>query len=445
VSFRNRLRRLRREGVPEGALPGVASFDEATGVAPATAKLPRPDLVDERATCGLPGALSSFDGPLGSGLARVTRFEVDHLHGHFQLLEVQQACPQDFALLTGDASLAQLDLDGVVYLDTETTGLSGGTGTYVYMVGLGRFVAGGECNSGTDGSGRRHFEVWQGFLSGPEGEAILLAESARRIRESSGLVSFFGKSFDRHRLQDKMQLCGVEAPFDGLAHLDLYHPCKRLYGGAYEDGRLKTMESELCGLVREDDLPGSLAPAAWFDFLAGRPHLLEGVFRHNLDDVLSLVTLAAHLGRTRQEERASGAVLSGHAATRAAGIARSLALAKQRAAALQWLNLALERGAEPASKLQRDRADLLRLQGDSEAAIDAYSELLRQPEDAHSVPCLLELAKLHEHARRDAASALGFCKTAQALLDRNHSGPEYARLARDLNKRMSRLLARQKT
>jgi uncharacterized protein YprB with RNaseH-like and TPR domain len=118
-----------------------------------------------------------------------------------------------------------------------------------------------------------------------------------RIASASVLVSFFGKSFDRHRLEDKMRLHGVTPPFDGTVHLDLYHPLRRAHRGRYENCRLKTLEKELVGFVRPDDLPGSFAPAAWFDFLGGRPHRLEGVFRHNADDVLSLAALMSHLAR----------------------------------------------------------------------------------------------------------------------------------------------------
>ncbi|MBL4770279.1 MAG: ribonuclease H-like domain-containing protein, partial [Planctomycetes bacterium] len=70
--------------------------------------------------------------------------------------------------------------------------------------------------------------------------------------------------------------------------------------GVYENSRLQTMEKALCGLKRSDDLPGSLAPEAWFDYLGERPHRLEGVFRHNCDDVLSLVTLLAWLAEVDQ-------------------------------------------------------------------------------------------------------------------------------------------------
>ena len=430
MSLRDRLRRLRREEDeprPAGTGPAQETDVERDPEAGARAAT----------TTGEPVELVAGAGPAGTWRARSTRYDRDAHHGAWCLDEVDQADPGDFALLTGDGALADLDLSRAVFLDTETTGLSGGAGTYVFLVGLGRFEVGE--------GGRLHFDCWQGFLPGPEEEAALLAECAARIRASSGVVSFFGKSFDRHRLEDKMRLVGVAPPFEEVPHLDLYHPLRRLYRGAYGDTRLQTLERELCGFERVDDLPGAFAPAAWFDYLAERPHRLEGVFRHNLEDVLSLVTLAAQLGRTRVETRADGGPLSGDGARRALGLARSLADAGDRARALAWLEESLARRDDAPRALRRERADHLRLLRREAEALEAYRELVAEPEDEHSVGALLELAKLLEHNVRDAAGALECCRAAAVLLDRHHTGPSRARLARDLEKRTRRLEGRVKS
>ncbi len=217
----------------------------------------------------------------GGALARTSTFERAYVHGARALAD---GLVFDRALLAAsarDTRFGEIDLERAVYLDTETSGLSGGSGTYVFLVGLGTFDA-------------DRFEVWQGFLSDPKDERALLAEAAERIASASAIVSFFGKSFDRHRLEDKMRVHGVKPPFADVPHLDLYWPLRRAHQGRFENCRLKTLERELAGVVRDDDLPGSFAPAAWFDFLAARPHRLEGVFRHNLEDVLSLVALLPH-------------------------------------------------------------------------------------------------------------------------------------------------------
>jgi uncharacterized protein YprB with RNaseH-like and TPR domain len=288
----------------------------------------------------------------GAVLARTTDLDARSLHGRFALEEIGSADPRAVAWLARDPSLAAFDLSRALFLDTETSGLSGGAGTWVFLVGLGSFEA--------DGEDRRRFRVWQGFLSEPAGESALLVEVARRIRSAGAVVSFFGKSFDRHRLEDKMRIHGIEPPFAGRPHLDLYPPLRRLYrpraGGGLDDARLRTFESALCGVEREDDLPGAMAPAAWFDFLHGRPHDLEGVFRHNRDDVLSLVTLAAHLGRTLHESRAGGEELPGPPAVRAREVAKALVLAREPGLSLPWFDRAAGRGD---GKLPEDCARLL--------------------------------------------------------------------------------------
>jgi len=238
----------------------------------------RPPEVPRRLTLGRPERIT----PSGGGaLARETTFACAHAHGSRSLADGLVFDAALLATTAKDERVATLDLSRAVFLDTETTGLSGGAGTYVFLVGLGTFES-------------HAFNVWQGFLADPRDERALLQETADRIAAASAIVSFFGKSFDRHRLEDKMRMHGVTPPFATVPHLDLYWPLRRLHQGRFENCRLKTLERELAGVARADDLPGSFAPAAWFDFLGGRPHQLEGVFRHNLEDVLSLVALLPH-------------------------------------------------------------------------------------------------------------------------------------------------------
>ena len=260
-SLREKLARLRREP----AAPGVREQ-----LARRAARNPPP-------LCELPERLVREEFVL----ARRTSCE---RHGGQLLADALSADRDVLAREARDERLATLDPARALYLDTETTGLSGGSGTYVWLVGLGSFEAG-------------QFSVWQGFLPEPAEERALLEQVAQRIAAADYVVSFFGKSFDRHRLEDKMRMHGIAPPFADKAHLDLYWPLRRRHRGQFGDCRLRTLEQGLCGVEREDDLPGSFAPAAWFDYLHGRPHRLEGVFQHNLDDVKSLATLLAHLGR----------------------------------------------------------------------------------------------------------------------------------------------------
>jgi len=338
-----KLRRLRNEGGERAAqaAPEARAARRRGGMPPWLAERlgrregahpPSPSAAERSAppkAVGPPRGLVDESNARGRFALRRLPVPDAHRHGAWSLAEVDGQDPDELALLAKDAGVAALDLRRAVYLDIETTGLSGGAGTTPFLVGLGWF----ECAA----EGHERFVLWQGFLRGPEEEAALLEAVAGHVRASSGVVSFFGKSFDRHRLEDKMRVHGVEPPFAARPHLDLYHPLRRLYREALPDGKLQTMERALCGVAREDDLPGSFAPAAWFDYLGARAHHLEHVFRHNADDVLSLVVLAAHLGRTLAERRLDGTSLSGCPRARARGLVRLFDGARRRAEALPWL------------------------------------------------------------------------------------------------------------
>ena len=280
----------------------------------------------------------------------------------------------------------------------------------------------------------------------PGEERALLAEVAERVAGRSAVVSFFGKSFDRHRLEDKMRAHAVDAPFGARPHLDLFAPCRRLTRGTLPDSRLNTLETALCGLERADDLPGAWAPEAWFDFLAGRPHRLEGVFQHNYDDVLSLVTLAAHVGRATHEARANGEELKGCARTRAWALARAFRDAGDRERGAGLVRGARSRAPpvreREARELCFERADLLRRDRRDEAARAALEQLLDAAPDAWSTRCRLELAKLLEHRFGELARARELAREALALVDSQHVGAERGRLRGDLERRLERLAAK---
>jgi len=394
--LRSRLIRLRRdderreEPRSDGAL-GVAAVDEELPdwFTTRLARGGQEGVGDARdgLAPGLPAGIEATQGERGAFAFRRTLFEAGHEHGDWKLADVRSAAGAELGWLARDPELAALDPATAVYLDIETTGLSGGAGTIPFLVALGRF----------DGE---RFELWQAFLRGPEEEAAALAEVAHRIQRASGVVSFFGKSFDRHRLEDKMRMHRVAPPFAGKPHLDLYHPLARLYRGSFANARLTTLEHELCGVVREHDLPGSLAPAAWFDFLAGRAHRLEAVFRHNALDVLSLPVLAAHLSCARREQRADGQALAGCGRARARALAEQHAKQREHAAALEWTERALTRWGSDEGELWFLHAELLRRLGEHERALEGFLTLARAREIPLAARAWLAAGKLALRLRR---------------------------------------------
>jgi uncharacterized protein YprB with RNaseH-like and TPR domain len=399
----------------------------------------RAETLAETPALGRPRELLSESGPAGPLLVRRERLGGAVRHGFCALDAALAGDRAALARVACDPALERADLGRAVFLDIETNGLAGGAGTLAFLVALGWFEG-------------REFVLWQGFLERPSAERALLAAVAARIQDAALLVSYFGKSFDRHRLEDKMRLHGLSPPFAGRPHLDLYHPLRRLYRAplarrapaARGDGRLASVERDLAGIERGPDLSGSLAPAAWQDFLAGRAHRLEQVFEHNRRDVLALVSLLAHLGAAESEVLASGERLPGPHAARALGLARLAERRGDRAERARWLGRALERSAE------RDERRVLALElAAAELAIDPGSRpaqsrlegLLDAPPDASSARAGVLLAWLLADTEPAAGegAALAALERAARLVPAWLAGRERERAERSLARLRKRL------
>ncbi len=167
-------------------------------------------------------------------------------------------------------------------IDTETTGLAGGTGTRAFMIGV----------ADLDGDRLR---VRQLLTTTMGGEAAMLRMFAAWLRPDHVLVSYNGRSYDRPLLSTRLRLARLQDPLAGMPHLDLLHVTRRAYRRVWQNCRLATAERELLGVVRDDDLPGSEAPAAWLGYLrGGSSHALHRVAAHNDQDLRSLMGLVAH-------------------------------------------------------------------------------------------------------------------------------------------------------
>ncbi len=175
------------------------------------------------------------------------------------------------------------DVSSWLLLDVETTGLAGGTGTYAFLVGLGRLAPEGFC-------------VRQYFLRDLAAERELLEQLAAELGGGKLLATYNGKLFDAPLLDTRYRLARKPSPLEALPHLDLLYPARRLWKLRCGSARLLELERAVLGHEREDDVPGELIPRLYFDFLRdGRERRLEAVFRHNADDLLTLAALAARL------------------------------------------------------------------------------------------------------------------------------------------------------
>lgn len=171
----------------------------------------------------------------------------------------------------------------MLFFDTETTGLAGGTGTRAFMIGAADWVDAG-------------LRVRQLYLTAMAGETAMLDTFAAWLRPDATLVSYNGKCYDAPLLASRYRLARRVNPLAGLQHVDLLFPSRRRWRGVWENCRLATVEREVLRVVREDDLPGAEAPAAWLEYLrGGSADKLRRVAAHNHQDVVSLSRLVGVL------------------------------------------------------------------------------------------------------------------------------------------------------
>jgi uncharacterized protein len=266
------------------------------------------------------------------------RFALGHRHGRWpltRLLDVEPGLPRAPACADW------------VFLDTETSGLSGGTGTLAFLLGLAR----------VDGDA---FEVRQWLLTAFAGEPAMLA-AARAWGGDAGLVTYNGKCFDVPLLTTRLRLHGEADGYAGRPHLDLLFPTRRAFAPHWDDCRLVTAERLLLAFSRPDDIPGAEVPWAWFDWLhRGAWTRLAEVVRHNLWDLLSLAALLPALNETYRRPQTAGA--------HALAVARAWAAAGDHARAIEVLSAdaaALDDAASAQlAALHRRVARLRRRQGD---------------------------------------------------------------------------------
>jgi len=195
-------------------------------------------------------------------------------------------CAPDAAalrLLAPDAPEGIADAEQWLFLDTETTGLAGGTGTYPFLVGLAWWEGGG-------------LEVEQLFMREYSEEHSLLAALAERMAERPVLVTFNGKSFDWPLLETRYRMTRTILPPEPRAHLDFLHPARNLWRLRLGSVRLSQLERHVLGWDRGADIASELIPRIYLDFVrGGRAEPLVPVFQHNQMDLRGLAGLSGRI------------------------------------------------------------------------------------------------------------------------------------------------------
>jgi len=207
-------------------------------------------------------------------------YDLDHRHGNFQLSFLEKLEGKDLQVLNISKQAIIFDLRKTLFLDTETTGLAGGTGTSAFLIGIGFFY-------------ENKYIVEQYFMRDYIEESPMLQLIAEKAVDFELIVTFNGRSFDLPLLETRMILNRIDPVLNRIHNLDLLHPARNIWGLSLENCRLGTLEEEVLEFKRtEHDLPSSLIPGIYFDYLKfGDADPLYKVFYHNEKDVVSMVGL----------------------------------------------------------------------------------------------------------------------------------------------------------
>jgi uncharacterized protein YprB with RNaseH-like and TPR domain len=352
-------------------------------------------------------------------------FDEGYMHGRVELSS--QVCHSPIELLDPYCHQGGFRFDKVAVIDTETTGLAGGTGTYPFIIGIGFWMD-------------NRFVVRQYILRDFFEEPAQLSALASDLKGTTSILTYNGKTFDMPLLRTRYRINRMEIPFTEHLHFDFMHPCRRLYKRHFDSLNLTNLEEKVLGFDREDDVPAHIIPRIYFDYLQNRDenHLLP-ILNHNRNDIVGLYILAQETLRRAELALAHTydddlLLLSlGQILYRSGECVRSrdmLACIKPQFASREIVDESLKLHSKTSCKLK-----------DWDDALKIWNQMLR----LGRFGCYphIEFAKHNEHRLRDYRRALDYTNFALRLIEFERefmSAAVYQNTLKALAKRQRRLL-----
>lgn len=414
----------------EGANPELKGLRAKLGLLTGEQMLARREELDRRREAGEMGIEHIVPGQVvenDEGAFYLVRkdYPLDYAQGSLPLGAALDSAAEQIAFSAADDALLDFDPRRTLFIDTETTGLTGGAGTVAFLIGVGYFA-------------EDHFRLDQCFMRDYDEEAAMLRFLSGLGRDYDTLVSYNGKSFDLPLLRTRFIQNRIPFPYEAAMHYDLVHAARRFWRRRLGDCSLGNIEREVLGVRRVDDVPSYLIPQLYFDYLnANDASPLEGVFYHHRTDILSLASLTGHvsqcLSRPDGFDHAEDQLSVVRLHYRQKGYAQVVVHGKR------FLD-----GAET-NPLCRECLEMIGMAhkrlGQFEEVQAAFERLLDAfPSD---LTARVELAKLHEHRTRNLAEARRLCEEAlqhyytQLSLDRPTDLSEG--VAKELQYRLDRI------
>ncbi len=306
--------------------------------------------------------------------------------------------------LSREAAFEGLDLSSAVFLDLETTGLAGGTGTVPFLVGLAYYRD-------------ERFKVTQFFLNEMAEEGRLIAELDRFVREMGfkSLVTYNGKAFDLPLVETRFALHRAPCPLRGLPHLDFLFSARSLWKHKYDSCRLFNLAREIVQAERSEDIPGEEIPQRSFQYIRnGDFSLIDPIIYHNQEDLLSLLGVVV-AGSVLVERNREAAARGEADAMDLFGVARLFERAGDAATSAALLEKALSGGrgltAEVTHVARKKLSHHFKKAKDWDKALPFWQEMAA----GEDVDCFRELSMYFEHTAKDYTEAVRVATEGLAL------------------------------
>lgn len=336
--------------------------------------------------------------PAGTHFESERLWERHRRHGSMDISALSEL-PADLLEAISEGAIQDSPPERWAFLDTETTGLAGGTGTYAFLVGVGHIAAEG-------------FRLKQFFMRDYGEEASLLHALTAHLAKFDVLITYNGKTYDQPLLETRFRMARSRPPFARMRHLDLLHGARRLWKLRFASCRLVELENQILGVERQGDLPGEMIPYVYFEYLRTREAFrVAPIFHHNALDIL---TLACLTGIVPRAFHAPAEASLEHGAD-LVGLARWLRATGRHEEAIQLFRRAIDLNLpdELLFRTMWDTALLEKKLGGAGGALPLFTDLAaaRNP---FRVAALEELAKYYEHRERNFEMALEMTRAALA-------------------------------
>jgi len=344
----------------------------------------------------------------------------------FQQVQEQGLLSRDILKLAPLPEVQEVNWRQALFIDLETTGLAGGTGTYAFLVGLGHIEA-------------DHIVVRQYLLPDFQYEWLLLKQVENALLQHNLIVSFNGKSFDIPLLRNRFVLNRLDTVLDEMVHLDVLHAARRVWKRRLGSCDLQNLETHILGQNRVADVPGELIPQIYFEYIRKRNVLpLREVLEHNFYDIVHMILLTLELDQIAREPHRR--LRSPHDFISLARFYYRQRLWEDALPLVEWLAQT-----QSHNRIGEEALFLLSMiykkQGDVSAAREAIQRLLELRGDHPGA--IEELAKYYEHRERDYHAALEVVNQGLyyiELLEQLQRGGEILRYREAFRHRQARLM-----